>query len=436
MSQQDGWQEANAWIEADTTNNIIYLIDSVDIYLGDHIGFDQYDFLIKSTFFDGDDLVTMYYVYDEKKNEFIDTQDIRHKHIPHISSGDAWSRYRKHDRFLKLELNGLINRYSYSDWIKNRENTLNMVRNINENKINEIPNDVRKAYLDYIINDPDLKTYNEAQYKTQYEEDYVSEIYLFDISDNTKISGYDYIIRHDYTEDSYIYESFLVYDDYSKDFISSVDMDFHENLKTSRKPLEQEYPIIMMFDYDDWVENKERSYNAIKNINESMDIRKGLKTIPIDVRKAYMDFILNEKDYTNVMENITANNIHFVDGKFVDFISQLRLYDMSKNELYGNKTYKYIADKFKYIILLIVDYNDINSSGYSSYYGYDPKDKLFNDILDYDHLHDIHDDLEEIFNADEWDTFDLIEVFTEEDWLKNQNQSVGALKNINESTHR
>jgi len=193
----------------------------------------------------------------------------------------------------------------------------------------------------------------------------------------------------------------------------------------------------MVFDYDDWVENKEKSYSAIKNINESMDSKKGLKTIDIDVRKAYMDFILTSKDYTTLMKNITTKNpIHFVDGQFVNFLSQVRLYDMKKNSLYGNIKYKHISDKFEYIILLIVDYNDINSSGYTDYFGYDPKDKSFNQIIDYDHLHDIHDELEEIFNDDEWDTFDLIEVFTEEDWLKNYNKSIGALKKIHESIHR
>lgn len=286
MGNQDKWQELNTWTNTHTKDNIMYLIDVKDVFIVKDENIEEYEYLVKSEFFDGDDISISFHVYSKEEKKFINAGDIEYSTVgsKYIYPSD---QYRKHDRYNKLEKGHLISKYSYEDWLKNQEGTLKVIKNINEGII-----------------------------------------------------------------------------------------------------------------------DKQRDK---------------LKSIPSDVRKAFFNFITSNEDYNS--ENNVGLELLGIDGRFNGFCSHLYLYDMSLN--------KTISEKFKYILISYVDYTNINESTQPTFYGYDTKYESFEDISNYSYLYDIQEELYSLFTNDEFDKYDQIILYTGNDWLKNKEDSVRAIKKIN-----
>ena len=422
-----------------------------------------YPYLIETHIWDDGDEYREVYVYDENTETFVDASMIEYDNSKNTLYGYVDNMI---DRGEDLsDTYEVVGGYDYNDWVKNQQSVSKAMVKINESKdrdifgeyheppksIKEVPKKVRDEYFKA------CQEIYEGEYKWRKSNGYLetdidkSQIYLiyskniFIIKDEGA-EDYDYLIKHTFYNPYYNKWSIYiyVYSEKRGKFIDASDVEYTtENVPHYKRVLASQYishdnyrdlekqnGYITYFTYIQWRIHKKQMSDYYKSVNESDSYKVGIKNVPKDVRNAFYNFIQTNDTWKSQLEHHYETNIR--NGRFEDFVAQIYLFDITDNEIVQNtEAFGFKDNMVKYLLVMVFDYNDINIQGPVDYYVYYDKEKSFVDLYDFDYLDSILDEAIEIYMTDEYDNYELIELYDQDDWIKDKNKMIKRFKDIN-----
>lgn len=326
----------------------------------------------------------------------------------------------------------------------------------------DVPSDVRNAFLSYIIGNKKFNEVNLEDYRWRsatkingrYLEDddregFINDIMLFDTERDSRVMGYEYLIKYCYQEsgvgDSYI--EYFVYDPSTKKFIDGDDINYDINsqvntlsdyihIMESGMFLEDRYKSIGDFTYDDWKINYEKTLKSLKKINEDVDIfgdgnnrdiPLNLDSVPVIVKNGYLKLIhtlMNAEENRLISMGVDIRDIPEDDKK------RCSLYLIDCGDLFidkdnGSEDYKYLIKyngfisqchyyvfsegRKRFINTETIEYSNVSRKNTSLFLQYYKHDKYMK--LEYNNL---------------------IDKFGYEDWLNITKRSIKSIKKMNE----
>lgn len=426
-----------------------------------------YDYLIKFEVF-GDDINSFneYLVYDKSVNKFVNTTDIE---CSFDSSYDTIFDYLSSLESMYVSITGIytiIGEFGYSEWVNLTMKTRRAIVKMNENSHIvdlDVPSDVRNAFLSYIIGNKKFNEVNLEDYRWRsvtkingrYLEDddregFINDIMLFDTERDSRVMGYEYLIKYCYQEsgvgDSYI--EYFVYDPSTKKFIDGDDINYDINsqintlsdyIRIMEKSmfLEDRYKSIGDFIYDDWKINYEKTLKVLKKINEDVDIfgvddnrdvPLDLSDVPSIVKTEYLKLIHTlMKAVENQLRSmgVDISNIPEDDKK------RCSLYLIDCSDLFIDKDNG--SEDYKYLI----KYNGFNIPQCYYYVFSEGRKRFINtETINYSNVSRKNTSLFiQYYKHDKYMKLEynkLIDKFSYEDWLNITERSIKAIKKINE----
>lgn len=370
-----------------------------------------------------------YYFYDEKIQKFRNANTKKDR----LKSDDRVKTFA--NLLFSMDISGnlkskydVIYKYTYEDWKKNQEGTLNTIKQINENDIpltlKDVPSDIKNGYIGMIQSEFQFNKNNELVYNKKIDTEYYqSSISLSKVKSKYFIKSYvNTEGEKEYNKNSYntstVSHIYYYYSDIDKKFIDIKTLP-HDDMMSIRKFLfsSQQQEIIANYTYNDWVKNLDGEYRILKKINEGNII--GFDSVPTDVKKAFAKDTIEDSHFNRKnQEYIDSDDYMNDDDTYIPYYSEKWLIDISKDLLFNTD----------YIIKTSI-LDEFNKDTYYKVYNKETKSFNTSDSKTDKNIA-LKDDgfsggLESIYPA--------IYNYSVEDWMENQRNTLGAVIKINES---